>query len=344
MSINASVARSFLAMTPVPGVAVSAVLALAALQLNTLDPLAWASPMVIAMILGMIARNTVGAPTWAAPGIHFTMRRLLRLGIVLLGLRLSLTQLAAIGLSGGAVVVATVAASLSFTIWAGRILGVDRHLSVLIATGTSICGASAVIATSTATGSDDEDIAYAIAMVTVFGTAAMALYPLAEAALGLTAHAYGLWAGASIHEVAQAVAAAFAGGDTSGEVGTIAKLSRVILLAPIVAGIGMAIARGHLLTKNEDGETATRGSVPVPWFVGGFLAMVVVASTGVLPDAVTGFAAQTSSFLLTMALAAMGLETDIGKLRRKGLRPLVLGALSALFISATALCLVLLVY
>lgn len=96
MSINASVARSFLAMTPVPGVAVSAVLALAALQLNTLDPLAWASPMVIAMILGMIARNTVGAPTWAAPGIHFTMRRLLRLGIVLLGLRLSLTQLAAI--------------------------------------------------------------------------------------------------------------------------------------------------------------------------------------------------------------------------------------------------------
>lgn len=197
-------------------------------------------------------------------------------------------------------VVATVAASLSFTIWAGRILGVDRHLSVLIATGTSICGASAVIATSTATGSDDEDIAYAIAMVTVFGTAAMALYPLAEAALGLTAHAYGLWAGASIHEVAQAVAAAFAGGDTSGEVGTIAKLSRVILLAPIVAGIGMAIARGHLLTKNEDGETATRGSVPVPWFVGGFLAMVVVASTGVLPDAVTGFAAQTSSFLLTM--------------------------------------------
>lgn len=132
----------------------------------------------------------------------------------------------------------------------------------MIATGTSICGASAVIATSTATGSDDEDIAYAIAMVTVFGTAAMALYPLAEAALGLTAHAYGLWAGASIHEVAQAVAAAFAGGDTSGEVGTIAKLSRVILLAPIVAGIGMAIARGHLLTKNEDGETATRGSVP----------------------------------------------------------------------------------
>lgn len=343
MSINATLPRAFLAAAPLPGIAISAALALTALQLQTLGPLAWASPMVIAMILGMAARNTVGAPAWAAPGIHFTMRRLLRLGIVLLGLRLSLGQIAAIGLDGGAVIVATVAASLAFTIWAGRLLGVDRHLAVLIATGTSICGASAVIATSTATGSDDEDIAYAIAMVSVFGTAAMALYPLIETALGLSAHAYGLWAGASIHEVAQAVAAAFAGGDASGEVGTIAKLSRVILLAPIVAGIGMAIARGRLLEKHEDGETATPGSVPVPWFVVGFLAMVLLASTGLLPSVATDTAAQTSSFLLTMALAAMGLETDIGKLRRKGLRPLALGALSALFIAATALGLVLLV-
>lgn len=347
MPITRNIAKPAFAISLVPGIVLVATLSLAAIRLQGLGPLSWASPMVIAMILGVVARNTGCAPAWAGPGTTFTMRRLLRLGIVLLGLRLSLSQLADIGLAGGLVVVATVVASLTFTLWAGRVLGVDRHLAVLIATGTSICGASAVIATSTATGSDDEDIAYAIALVSVFGTAAMILYPTLDAMLDLTPHAYGLWAGASIHEVAQAVAAAFSGGAISGEVGTVAKLSRVILLAPIVAGIGMAMARGRLLGNDADGPadraSATKGRAPLPWFVAGFIAMVALASTGLLPTIVIDGAAHASGFLLTMALAAMGLETDIAKLRRKGLRPLVLGALSALFIAATALGLVALV-
>jgi uncharacterized integral membrane protein (TIGR00698 family) len=222
-----------------------------------------------------------------------------------------------------------------FTVWLGRRLGVDGKLAELIAAGTSICGASAVIATNTVTQGRDDQVAYAVACVTVFGSLAMFLYPLLPVALHLGPHAFGLWAGSSIHEIAQVVAAAFQNGKESGDLATIAKLSRVMMLAPVVLTLGF-LARW----RRPEGRGAARGAAPLPWFVFGFIALIGLNSVVALPPVVQSRVVELTTFLLSVALAAMGLETDIGKLKAEGLRPLLLGAGAWLFIASFSLLLV----
>jgi uncharacterized integral membrane protein (TIGR00698 family) len=292
--------------------------------------------LILAILLGMAFHNAVGTPAWAKPGVVFSMRKLLRLGIVLLGLQLTAAQVAAVGVSGIAIIAATLIATFLFTKWMGHILGVDARLAELIAAGTSICGASAVIATNTVTDAHDEDVAYAVACVTVFGSIAMFVYPLLPALLNLSTHSYGLWAGASIHEIAQVVAASFQAGQAAGEFGTVAKLSRVIMLAPVVLALGFLASR----RRGGDPDVAAQKPVPLPWFVLGFVALVLVNSLVPIPASIQGGAPMTTSVLLTLALGAMGLETDIRKLVAKGLRPLLLGAFASLFIALFSLGLV----
>src|SRR6185312_6739434 len=204
-----------------PGLIAVTLLAWASIELHTLPELAAVSALMIAIVLGMAVRNTVGLPEACAPGVRFAMRPVLRLAVVLLGFQLSARQIADIGGRGLLVVAVTLAAAFCFTTWLGKRLGVDRKLVELIAAGTSICGASAIVATNTVTEGTDEDVAYAIAVVTLFGCASMLLYPVGDALLHMPAQAYGLWAGSSIHETAQVLAAAFQGGAVSGRFGAV---------------------------------------------------------------------------------------------------------------------------
>jgi uncharacterized integral membrane protein (TIGR00698 family) len=293
--------------------------------------------MILAILLGILFHNIVGTPARARGGVVFSLRRILRLAIILLGLQLTASQVVAVGGTGIGIIVVTLVATFTLTKAMGRVLGVERKLAELIAAGTSVCGASAVIATNTVTEGSDEDVAYAVACVTVFGTLSMFLYPVLGTLIHLDMHHYGLWAGSSIHEIAQVVAAAFQHGKEAGDFGTIAKLSRVMLLAPLVMALGIvAVRRG----SGASGAKAGR-KTPMPWFVLGFIAMIGVNSLGVLPVATAHAMTPVTTFLLTMALAAMGLETDIRKLKAKGVRPLALGALSWVFISTFSLALIL---
>ncbi|HEY0521951.1 MAG TPA: YeiH family protein [Stellaceae bacterium] len=302
------------------------------------------STLILAILLGMALRNTVGTPAAARPGVTFSLRYVLRTAIILLGLQLTAAQVAEVGGLGFAVIVAALVSTFAFTTWLGRRIGVDRKLSELIAAGTSICGASAVIATNTVTEGSDEDVAYAVACVTVFGSLSMFLYPAFPALLHLDPHAYGLWAGASIHEIAQVVAAAFQNGKTAGDFGTIAKLSRVMLLAPVVVVLGFLAAGRRARDGSGRQPGAARRRAPLPLFVFGFIALIGVNSLGVIGPGVKEAAIPATTFLLTVALAAMGLETDIRKLKAKGVRPLALGAAAWLFISAVSLALIEIVY
>ena len=323
-------------MRIVPGIALTFGIALTALLFQRASGIAALSPLIVSIVIGMAVRNTVGTPAAVRPGITFSLKRILRFAIVLLGLQLTLAEIGRIGGTGFAIIVATLIATFFFTKMVGRLMGVDRKLAELIAAGTSICGASAVIATNTVTRGSDEDVAYAVACVTVFGSLSMILFPFLASAMALDPTSYGLWVGATIHEVAQVVAAAFQGGDQAGQIGTIAKLSRVILLAPLILSLGfLAVRRAAPGTDNE-------ASAPVPWFVFGFLALVVVNSLITIPPEVQSVIVAVTAFLLSAALASMGLETDIRKLRAKGLRPLALGAAAWIFISALGLGLVLL--
>lgn len=195
------------------------------------------------------------------------------------------------------IVAITLVATFGFTVWAGRVLGVGRKLAELIAAGTSICGASAIVAANTVTDAHDEDFAYAIACVTIFGSVAMFAYPLLPGFPHLDSEAYGLWSGASIHEIAQVVAASFQNGQRAGEIGARVKLARVVI---------------------------------------GFIALNSIISTPL--EAMR--AVVLTTFLLTLALAAMGLETDLAKLYAKGIRPAIQGALALLFIATFSLTLI----
>jgi uncharacterized integral membrane protein (TIGR00698 family) len=321
-----------------PGLLLTSAAATAAFAIRRLPGMASFSPMILAILIGMLFHNAVGTPTWAKPGVTFSLRRLLRLAIILLGLQLTATQVVEVGGRGLSIIAATLLATFAFTVWMGRVLGVERKLAQLIAAGTSICGASAVIATNTVTNAHDEDVAYAVACVTVFGSIAMFSYPLLPGLLHLDPHGFGLWSGASIHEIAQVVAAAFQNGQKAGEFATVAKLSRVMLLAPMVIVLGLSEQRRAWQHDTDAAATSTRP--PMPWFVLGFVAMVGLNSAVSVPPEAKIWIVAVTTFLLSVALAAMGLETDIRKLTAKGFRPALLGAVAFLFIAGFSLALI----
>ncbi|MEO3428741.1 putative sulfate exporter family transporter [Pelagibius sp. CAU 1746] len=317
------------------GILIAAGIAATAFALHLLPVMDRLSPLILAVTIGIVFGNTIGVPGFARAGVTFSMRTLLRVAIVCLGAQITLPQLLSIGAGGVIVTVATLLATFFITIALGRALGVERKLTQLIAAGTAICGASAIVATSTTTRASEEDTAYAIACVTLFGTVAMLCYPLVLPLLGLGLDHYGLWVGASIHEIAQVAAAAFQVSSDVGEHSMIVKLLRVLLLVPLILCLSMSEAR------RRDGTAPSAGRQPFPWFLLGFAAVVGLNSFGVIPADAKSWITSASSLLLTMALAAMGLAANVRKLADKGIRPLVLGGASSLSIAGFSLLLIL---
>jgi len=329
--------RSFALHPGLPGLLLASAIAAAAFGLKALSlpGISRISPLMLAILLGMGLRNLIGRPQIARAGLAACLRAPLRAGIVLLGLQVTLAEILGIGFAGLAILTFALLGTFFFTLWLGERLGVRSGLTMLIATGTGICGASAIVAANTVVRDTEEAVAYALATVTLFGTIAMFSYPVLGGMLPLDARAYGLWTGASVHEVAQVVAAGFARGQETGEFSTVAKLARVLMLAPLVLLLGAWMAR-----RNRD--TAGEARPPMPWFVFGFLGMVLLAGTGWVPDALRAQANLATQMLLALALAAVGLETDIRRLVAQGWRPMALGALATTWIAASTLALTLL--
>jgi uncharacterized integral membrane protein (TIGR00698 family) len=318
-----------------PGLALTFGLAIAATSLHKLTSLSVLSPLILAILLGIALNNTIGLPSPCQPGVLFSLKKVLRLAIVLLGIQLSLSQLMEVGSIGLTIVLVTLIGTFIFTLWLGKNLGVSPKLAQLIGVGTSICGVSAVVATSAAIESSDEDVTYAIAMVTALGTISMLVYPLLSTSLQLTPQAFGIWCGASIHEIAQAIAAAFQHNSSSGEMASIAKLSRVIFLAPMVSFLSFSYAQSGI----KECRVAIK-QLPIPWFVLGFILLAGVNSLQIVPEAVRHVVIQITQFLLTVSLTAMGLVTSLDSLKRSGMKPLYLAIASWLFISVLSLTLI----
>jgi uncharacterized integral membrane protein (TIGR00698 family) len=311
-----------------PGLALTVAIAATAILLRDATGLNGLSPLIISLSIGGVIGNVAGRLDWAKAGVQFSLRRLLRLGIVLLGLQLTLGQVAAIGWSGLLMIVGCLMGSFVATTWLGAWLGVDRKLTQLIAAGTAVCGASAILATNTVSRADDSDVAYAVACVTLLGSVAIFVYPLAGAALALPSHTYGLWAGASIHEIAQVVGATYQAREGASEWAMISKLARVAMLAPLVMVLAAFARRGG---------SSLHAKVPVPWFLLFFVAMMLLSSTGWVTEAVKGMASQAATALLCAALAAMGLEIRVGAVLAKGWKPFLLATMASLVISVGSL-------
>lgn len=307
-----------------PGLAVTVAAVVVSMAVAGLVPAV--SALTVAVVLGVAAGNVPGFPVAARAGVAWSARKLLRAGVVLLGLQLSVGQVLGLGAGTVGAVLLVVVLTFAGTVLLGRVLGVSRGLSLLVATGFSICGASAVAAVEGVVERDDEDVATSVAMVTVFGTVSMLGLPVLFSAWGLSAEDAGRIAGGSVHEVAQVVAAASPAGAAAVAIAVVVKLSRVVLLAPMVAVVS-------LLERRRSAGAGRRPPI-MPLFVLGFLLAVALRSSGVLPEAVLDVTKHLTTLLLAGALFALGFSVRIKALLRNGPKAFALGAGSTILVTA----------
>jgi uncharacterized integral membrane protein (TIGR00698 family) len=293
------------------------------------------SPLIIAVALGAVFANVASSPAQIRPGVQFAAKRLLRWGVVLLGFQLSLSQLRALGLPGLGVVAITVAVTFFGTQWIGARLGLSNGMSLLVATGFSICGASAIAAVEGLADAEEEEVAFSIALVTLCGSLAIVVLPALGPLVGLHGIAYGNWVGASVHDIGQVVAAATPGGTGAVNAAVVVKLTRVMLLAPLVAGL--SLARRRPAGSGPNAASSAKRPAAVPLFVLGFLGAVIVRTTGILPAGALSALKQAQTALLAAALFGLGCGVQIRRLKKVGGRPLVLGLVSWAVVAGMAL-------
>lgn len=314
------------------------------------------SEILIAVLLGLLVGNLWRLGESLHAGARFALNRLLRLGIILLGLRLSLQDVAATGLTALGLVVLCIGAALGMAWLAGRLFRVPPKLAALIGVGTAICGNTAIVATAPVLQADEEEMGFAVATITLFGLLAVIFYPLIGHALGLSERAFGLWAGTAVNDTSQVVAVSAIYSPLSLDVATVVKLTRNTLMAPLIILFGLVYTRA--LNRPMNGSAARFDwRKLIPGFVLGFLAMALVRTLGVaaglLPQSVSQpgelqtaaaflkTVDEISKFLILMALTGVGLNTRLASLRRLGLKPLLVGTSVALLLAALSLALIL---
>jgi uncharacterized integral membrane protein (TIGR00698 family) len=320
-----------------PGIALTGALAALAIAFAKL---AWLqangiSALTLAIVLGILVGNTVYPyiASATAGGVVFSKQTLLRAGIVLFGLRLTFQDIANVGVCGVAIDAVVLSSTFVMSWWVGtRIFGLDRRTAMLIGAGSSICGAAAVMATEPVVCGRAEQVTVAVSTVVVFGTLDIFLYP---AMYHLNAHyhllsmsptAYGIYAGSTIHEVAQVVAAGRAIADAAANTAVITKMVRVMMLAPFLIILSACLARNP--GGDESGPASQRPRcIVIPWFALGFVAVAGINSLAVLPHALVSTAVDLDTGLLAMAMAALGVTTHVSAVRTAGIKPLALAAL-----------------
>ncbi|WP_457644084.1 YeiH family protein [Persephonella sp.] len=290
------------------------------------------SPLIIAILIGVSIGNIFKISEKFKPGIIFSLKKILRTAIVFLGFRLTFQNVAEVGLEGLIVdSIMLIGTFLLGVFVSTKIFKLDSSMGYLLASGSSICGASAVLATAPVVKAPMHHAAMAVATVTIFGTLSMFLYPVVYKAgllLDFDDLLYGLFTGATVHEVAQVVAAGFAVSDLAGNTATVAKLTRVMMLAPLLIVLSFYLAA----KCTTHGTGVALKDIPVPYFVFGFMAMVGVNSTGFIPADITQKINVIDGFLLTVAMAAMGLETNINRIKNVGMKPIYVSFIMFLFL------------
>jgi len=293
--------------------------------------------LTIGIILGTVLGNLVRLPAALKPGFAFSSEMLLRAGIILLGFKLDFRSLVGLGPRVLILVLVLVPATLLLACVLGRLLKVDARLSALVGVGSCICGTSAIAAVAPVVGANKEDSVVAISVVSFLGAIGVFVYTAVGLTGSLTDPQYGVWSGAALPAVAHCLAAAFARGGEAGEIGTLVKMARVVLLVPVALALGLAFGRegGEVGGSAAPRSAARRAAATFPTYVLWFILAGVVRSTGLVPPAAVGAAVKLSATLILMAMIAMGLGVEFRSIRDKGLKGLVLGSLVFLAMSAT---------
>lgn len=281
------------------------------------------SPLIIGIILGMLYANSLRnrlPETWV-PGILFSSKQLLRLGIILYGFRLTFQNIVEVGLPAILIDAIIVIVTITGGVWIGKLLKMDKDVALLTSVGSGICGAAAILGAEATIKTKPYKTAVAVSTVVIFGTISMFLYPVLyrNGIVNLTPDQMGIYTGSTLHEVAHVVGAGNAMGKEISDVGIIVKMIRVIMLVPALLVIGYFAARSVGSTQQKGKQKIT-----IPWFALGFLAVIGFNSFNLLPQGLIDFINNVDTFLLTMAMTALGAETSIEKFKKAGAKPFVL--------------------
>lgn len=312
------------------GLVIAALLASAAFWLSELPPIKdtlHLSALLIVILLGMAWKSFAPVPGAALPGIQFAQRPVLRWAVAGLGFRLTVTELLKIGAPALGVVILSTFAALAFGIWIARRFGVSAKLATLLGVGGAICGASAVVAADSVVQSEREEAAVALGTITLLGTIGIVAYPFIARALGMSDFLFGVWDGASLHEMAQVVAAGKSVSDRAADVATVAKLARITLLAPVVLWLGWSLRRQHR-------AAGTAHVAPVPWFLLLFVVFAAINSLGVIPKDWITILQRADLWLLCVGMAGVGLQAGLRDLARAGWPPIAAGFAQWVFLAA----------
>lgn len=298
------------------------------------------SPMIVGIILGMFYANSLrnNLPDTWVPGILFCSKRILRIGIILYGFRLTFQDVTAVGLPAILIDAIIVTVTVCGGVLIGKLLKMDRSIALLTSVGSGICGAAAVLGAESAINTKPYKTAVAVSTVVIFGTLSMFLYPVLyrNGVFDLSPELMGLFTGSTVHEVAHVVGAGNAMGQGVSNTAIIVKMIRVMMLVPALLIISWAVARN--LTKRDAAEQA-KGKITIPWFAILFLVVIGFNSFNLLPVAWVEWINQFDTFLLTMAMTALGAETSFDKFKKAGAKPFLLAAILFVWLIGGGYCL-----
>ncbi|MFF0515546.1 YeiH family protein [Streptomyces sp. NPDC004250] len=322
-----------------PGLAVAVAVAATATALGVWFPLVGGP--VAGIVIGVALAAARRPSERLRPGITAASKFVLQLSVVLLGCQLSLTQVVRVGGSSLPVMLGSLMACLAAAYLVGRRLGIGRDLRTLIGVGTSICGASAIAAVTPVIGAASAEVAYAVSTIFLFNIAAVLVFPALGHLLDMSQQAFGLFAGTAVNDTSSVVAAAATYGDEAGQYAVVVKLTRTLLIIPISLWLAALTKRSAPAASAAGPDTRPRLNVLklVPWFLVGFLLAVLVNTIGLIPSWAHQGLTTLCVFMITVALSAIGLTTDLRALRRAGPRPLLLGACLWAVVSVTCLLL-----
>jgi len=335
------------AMRHLPGLALLLAIAAPAMMIQsqiTVSGKTVISAVAIAIVIGVLLRNLVGLPETCKPGVGLAVKRLLRIGIALLGAQLSLGQVLRTGGKAVLVVAACIVLAILVVRFLSMRMGLSDRLGTLLGVGTSICGVSAIVATAPAIEAKQEETSLAVATITVFGLLAVVIYPILGRVLGLTDGFFGTWAGTAVNDTSQVVATGLIYSQRAGEVATVVKLTRNLFMAPVIVVLSSTfLARARAAGSATERKGGVSLKTAVPGFVLGFVAMAVLNSLGAFPPAALDLIRTASAWLIVIALAGVGVETNLASLRTIGFRPFYAGLCAATFMAAVSFGLISLV-
>ena len=321
----------------IPGFGAACLLAYVARYIESLLPIHIIGASVIALLLGMII-NSFCKPTWLAPGLKFTSKKILKLAIILLGASLSVNVILSVGKMSLMVMVFTLLTCFGGGYLVGKALGLNWKLSNLISAGTGICGGSAIAAIAPVIDAEDKDIAYAMSATFLFDMAMIVLFPIMGRWMGLSDMAYGLWAGTAVNDTSSVVAAGYAFSEGAGDFATMVKLTRTLSIIPTVLVFTFINLR---LKKKQSINTTSGKKVNImklfPWFIVGFIGLAIINSMGYIPANVSACAKDVSKFLMVSALAAIGLGTSFKEVRKSGFAPMMHGFIISALVVVVAI-------